>query len=111
MQINQLFDLVIHVLEQDSKKQAVKLYVEKMISRVNDLGTLVCYEPDITNQVLEPSVFMKNNLQHEMIKIESAKIDNLDNPISFCYVMKKTQKFIIINKIIYAEESLKEASK
>ena len=70
MQINHLFDLVIRVLEQDSRKQAVKLYVEEMINRVNDLGILVCYEPDITNRVLEPSVFMKNDLQHEIIKIE-----------------------------------------
>ena len=106
MQINHLFDLVIRVLEQDSRKQAVKLYVEEMINRMNDLGILVCYEPDITNRVLEPSVFMKNDLQHEIIKIGTAEINDLDNPISFCYVMEKTQKFNLHNGFINSSDFL-----
>ena len=92
MQVIRLFDLFIRILEQDSRDQAVRLYFEEVMDYANELGVLVCYEPDVTNKNLEPSVLIENN-DVQKIVMKSAEINDLENPVSVSYVMKKMQQF------------------
>ena len=93
MQVVHLFDLFIRILEQDSKDQSVRLYFEEVMGYADKSGVLVCYEPDVTNRSLEPSVFIEKNSLHKVVKMKSAEINDLENPVSVSYVMKKMQQF------------------
>ena len=97
-----LLDAFIETWEQDSKAGALQAYLERILARANEKPALYAlYEPDITNRSLQPSVrAAADDARHAAVDLEAADVNDLGNPLSACYVTRKTQRFDLQGRML-----------
>jgi sigma-54-specific transcriptional regulator len=99
MQIDQLFDTFTHILEQDTRLQALQFYIEQVMADRDEPSVYTLYEPDITNRNLEPSFCVATNNQYSNVQADTVDINDLENPLSACYVTQQTQQFDLHSRV------------
>lgn len=97
MQADQLFDAFIHICGQDSKPQALRLYIEQVLAQATKSMVYILYEPDITQRMLQPSICLVT--EGNPIQAETVDINDLENPVSSSYVTGQAQQFSLHSRV------------